>query len=225
MPKETLLTGAKLSYKNAQGLVDCADASAQRLFYGPANSLLILAGEECIKSIVLLALAFNVETPLRIDKIFRYHGTKHDIALEIEPVIKKLSVFANMVHLIFSGKSTSRDKAFQLVFSLFLDAVIAKLKPKDNPGISDFWRTANDRKNAGLYVDATSAGWHTPQQIEKKEYDATLSQVNVFLDLIKVVDAITIKDCIELDAQKIKDGIPIPGPFTLLDPNKYEVLE
>ena len=63
--KNEILNGIRLSGKNAKSLYDAAlNVKETSRNFGLANSLLILAGEESIKSFVLMARASLIRKPV-----------------------------------------------------------------------------------------------------------------------------------------------------------------
>ena len=69
--RENIYTGFQLCRANSKSLYDSAQVVSNSVGnYGTANSLLILAAEECIKGMALVSVYFNVPVPFLIEHSF-----------------------------------------------------------------------------------------------------------------------------------------------------------
>lgn len=192
------LGGFRAALSNTKRLISSADAIATTGEHGPANSLLILAIEECVKAGFLLACELLGELPIKTQellRIFRHHQHKHYLGFATLLMINtantitiKDSFIAQIKHR-FQGVDESDT---QLILQLLEDVIgelVAQAMEATNSAIMlnkqvgdrEWWVQANTFRNRGFYTDYDSGRWVTPQRISKDDFEKTKEIVTTLL--------------------------------------------
>lgn len=191
--------GYKLALENAQNHLAVAEASVS-ISIGIANSHLILASEEAIKSAMLFQLSFDKDTleeaQADIDKYFSSHKHKHE-------AIRGLEFFgglmSNMLELRFSpfkdiDPQTITDEEFKQKKDEGFDNIIQWLESLlEDKSIfdtnQDWWKQADSQKNRGFYISLLKkkGQWDGPFSITKKQYNKGKKIVTEFVSRISEI--------------------------------------
>jgi|GEM_PF-1645951 len=190
--------GYELSLTNGKKHISCATLLSENEEYGFAISHLILGSEELIKALILLYKSSdNSFYSEKIDEIFKYHGTKHELFKEM------LQVFSNdffnnwlqniqnkMYGLNSKNKKGVKDSKFVDV-GLFVPTIYPEAKIEENEltFFLNFFKggkesLANKEKNNGLYVRYNKK-WYTPQEFKLEDFLKIQKIVNWFLFVIQ----------------------------------------
>jgi AbiV family abortive infection protein len=173
-----IFKGIQMCRENANDQFELALQSAKTRNKGLANSLLILAAEECIKCFVLLSVFFGIQLEFEIKPIFSKHYLKHVRGKELNGVVRSLS----MIFGFLSSKKTEKGEALlEFLQSLFGGSDDTK-----------WWEDANDAKNLGLYVDLKNHRFRNPSEISEANYNASEKIVGRFIrstDKVKSLNA------------------------------------
>jgi AbiV family abortive infection protein len=192
--KEELLVAAKASQRSAEGHFSVAKNAASIKQFGIANSLLILAVEECVKSAILTAGYFSINLPFDIEPYFKDHKTKHAQAAEIQPVIN----FIWKIKEAFTDTLENRKSAYGTVFKMALVQVFASIGIKlNNQPFENFeawWKGANVQKNNGFYVGYFDGRWNFPTDNIEDAYLQTLSIVQPFVECLHIIQSLRMGD-------------------------------
>src|SRR5437763_859958 len=129
MEKNDILLGAKESFSSAKSLFESANLIAKNRVFGPANSLLILSVEECIKCFILTSVYFGRDLNFNVEPFFSRHGDKHKEAAKLQEYINEFSSFAP---LLTDTLRYGRPKAKTLVAS-GLSLLFTLPKTKNDP--------------------------------------------------------------------------------------------
>lgn len=210
---EFVFEGAQLSLENAENHFEAGEILAGKDKFGLATSHIILAAEECAKSIMLFVKyneADNKKSDAPIDskkiakifdeydfnKLFYSHKPKQNLALLISifgQIIAELSPWPISVinEIIFGeGKISQEDE----------DKIIEKRNKQEKrikdwkhhsiiPDLglkknSDWWKQVNENKNSGLYVGLKNGKWKTPQDFTKEDYQIGHDNVSGMIALL-----------------------------------------
>jgi len=172
--KNEILNGIRLSGKNAKSLYDAAlNVKETSRNFGLANSLLILAGEESIKSFVLMAVLVNIQLPFSIDLIFSMHTVKHARGKELNRAIQMTFLFLQMFPLVKNPTNDSFKRAVNGIM--------------DISSKEEWWESANLSKNRGLYVDYLDNHFITPLEFDEKVYKTSEQVVSNYVKLMAVI--------------------------------------
>jgi AbiV family abortive infection protein len=193
--KELILEGAQLCHRNAYQHYLCAQQIAFTKNFGIANSLLILASEECIKSMILSAGYFNIELPFKVNDFFRYHNVKHKQAEEMQQFIATLSFLGKaLAHLFKKRKPSQFGLAFDVVFIVTFVRLLEKIWPTNGKRLSDFWGGANEQKKKGFYVDFVEGKWSSPFQFQERQFKKSMKIIKPFIDMTRFVEMVNQDD-------------------------------
>ena len=155
LTNETLISGIKKSYANAESLLSDAYTLGQSKKFPRAYTLCQLAIEEFAKVPLLFDLLMGRLTETRIDdekydKIFKDHTLKTEFSIETE-----ISMFEYYKH-----KSGMK----------FVDNIIEK-----SPDYLDQARELNDLKNESLYIIIKNNDFQSPSEvISEDEYNSIM---------------------------------------------------
>lgn len=199
LSKEVQLDGSKLCFSNAKIHFDCGSKIAEAGHLGIANSHLILAAEESIKGMILVAVYFNISLPFEIDSFFRVHKVKHQQADEMRPFLSDIQLLAETFAGILERRASSQwglkfDIALVMTFFYALNNFVTTAGP-----ISSFWKQANETKNRGFYVDIQNGQWIGPAIVKQSDFDESLREIQPYLTIAKFVEQLRPDDYKELD--------------------------
>lgn len=201
VPKQEVCgEGARLAWLNAQALLDDAQLLADNGRYGRAISLVVLAGEETAKAMMLQWLSGvpDPEVPLKLlrlrwDQIFFDHRAKQGVlgfSLTIEPVMDLVAnhLAAAMQSAVESGISDT-EAILRLTQSATQDLlsnpqVEEEIADRMNRASTEArWpRPAEDIKKQGLYVGFTAPStWSSPSDVTREEYEDIRNRVTEHL--------------------------------------------
>lgn len=189
-----LYEGFKHCCESAEAHVNCADAMEKTKLYGLANSHLILGVEEAIKGLLILNRLLRVDIPIKsIEPYFKYHQEKHkqgkSMTLDIENhgLIADFPIIFTSVVGYFAKKLSDSDM-------IKLGFEFAFIRPLEN----EWWKKANDQKNAGFYVDYFNANWQAPSHLSMDDYLRSKQQTKRLYGYIhlfaKLLDGENIQD-------------------------------
>lgn len=196
MSKEDLLVAAKEAQKSGQSHFNVAENAATMKHYGIANSLLILAVEECIKSAILTAGFFSVKLPFEIDEFFKDHRTKHIQAAEIQPLVNFISSAREVYIDILRNRKSVFGTFFKFAMANVFTAIFFEFneKIKQFRDFGSWWNLANNQKNNGFYVGFFDGQWKFPTNINEETYLQTLSMAKPFVECLQVVQELRSDD-------------------------------
>jgi AbiV family abortive infection protein len=190
IPKEDLLIAAKETEKNARSLFNVAQNTASSKGFGIANSLMILAAEECVKSAILTAGYFNVELPFDIKPFFSDHKTKHSQAAEIQPAVNFIWGIRDAYVKALKNRKSNYGAFFEIAFVNVIALIVSQISSKPVGDFSAWWKTANIQKNDGFYVGYYNGKWNFPSGITNEIYTQTLTIVQPFVECLQIINEI-----------------------------------
>jgi AbiV family abortive infection protein len=196
---EDFLKGCKLSVENARHHLEVAKLCSRRKLYGIGNSHLILSSEECVKAFMLFAKHKKPNIKIQdFNKYFSDHKHKHSEILELEKEFymmnKMLSFILDPVLKVYKKTDNLKTEDILKLRDKGVDSLILWLKSvvkkKGETGFDDSWfKSANNRKNLGFYVEYWKNGnWHSPSDIQKKEYMISYKLVSRLVDMSEKLD-------------------------------------
>ncbi|MEQ6119252.1 AbiV family abortive infection protein [Reichenbachiella sp. MALMAid0571] len=189
LDKSILLDGAKKSGENARNLYSNGIHLAKVNQYASANSLLILSMEECVKSIVLFAGYVEIDLPFDVNPIFYKHKFKHIQGKEMMPIVSLLATGLRTIEYLEAPKSNKMKSIIESI-----KPFISILSPYFKKKFNNWWDSADQLKNEGLYVGYYNNSWNTPSKITIKEFQQTRNIVRPFVDILKLIDQIDSED-------------------------------
>lgn len=167
--------GSNYALENSSNLVESAEELAKIGHYGISNSLLILGIEEAIKSYVLyLYSVYGIKDKKLLCDVFSKHKTKHDVLGFIEFMSELMKIFMDTIDEYRQIENEGALKTEQCG-SECLKMITSKLQaltvePSSNiTDIISWYKTANNKKNQGFYVDYINQNWITPSNIKKED--------------------------------------------------------
>lgn len=171
--KQEILNGFHFCLVNATSQFNSAKKIAgENLNAGLANSIMILAAEECIKGLILLSIYLDVQVPFLIKPLFKSHDAKHIRGKELNDFVRKLS-------LALGAFSSKRGEQVKSIIGLVFEAIAGD----DNTEIA-WWEAANAAKNDGLYVAYFDGQFESPVDQSEKSFKTSTEIVNRFISLL-----------------------------------------
>ena len=183
--KQEIVNGIRLSSKNARSLFDSAihvnNVIGNR---GLANSLLILAAEESIKSFVLCAVLFDIPVPFLLEWIFSKHWVKHDRGKELNQIVEFMSTVAD----IFLVKKNKTNTSFVKIITNIL-----KFSKRE-----EWWVKANLDKNNGLYVGIVNNRFVDPSDLSQNDFEESKHIVGHYVELMEILSGPSLEELLPL---------------------------
>lgn len=166
--------GAKLAAMNARRLLDASSHVAGMGSFGTASSLAVLAGEEAIKALALVAWAGELPIPTQkqLSLVLRGHEPRHLAAGMLAGAGEVvMTFFASIGEALLkrSGKQPADEQ------------------PIDRWSRAAWWAEADTLKNRGLYIDFADRKWTTPADITKAEYERAQEMASQFVEMVEVM--------------------------------------
>lgn len=187
LTREELVKGSDLALENAIKLLESADLVSSKEVYGHANSLVILALEEAIKSFVLYVYAvIPLQQKNLLCDVFSKHKTKHQVWAFIEMLNEMFSMLMEIVYKYKRLEANNIVKTDECG-SLCVNEITNNLKqwctePVNSlEKIRDWYMEANQWKNIGLYVDYIDQNWVNPLDTSKSKYVESRCHVEKFI--------------------------------------------
>ena len=190
---ENLIVGIKETYKNAYELYTSGIRLSSEQRYGVANSLLILAVEECIKCVVLVAIFCNVKLPPEIDisRLLASHKNKHREGKQMQSFINAIYRIKDAITIFLNDEKSP----FHKLVGISLISVFATIESKySSENQNSWWDAADSQKQRGFYVDFSNHKWNLPSAIDQTNYRETLNIVKPFVESLSNVNHIEIID-------------------------------
>lgn len=194
---QQLYEGFKHCCESAEAHVSCAETMEKAKHFGLANSHLILGVEEAIKGLLILNRLLRVDIPIKsIEPYFKYHQEKHKqgknmtFDMENHGVVVDFPLILTTMVGYFSKKLNKAD-----LLKLGID--FAFIRPIDEA----WWKEANDKKNAGFYVDYNNGKWKPPTYISADDYMQSKQQTKRLFGYLNIFDKL-------LDGENINELPP-----------------
>lgn len=172
--------GAKLAIENAERHLEAAELLATRKLFGPAQSHLILSGEESIKALMLMYKSMGLVVNQEIlNNILSHHIPRHIWAIVILLMKDLLSEdgINNFISLLESPSISTPEgripEADEFLISLGKESIKVLEEESYNENfnhILKFWTSAEQKKQQGFYLDYENKGWSTPIEITEEDY-------------------------------------------------------
>jgi AbiV family abortive infection protein len=191
--------GAKLAATNARRLLDASSHVADMGSFGTASSLAVLAGEEAIKALALIAWAGELPIPTQkqLSLVLRSHEPRH---LAAGMLIGAGEVMMTFVASIGAAllKRSAKDSVEE--------------QPIDRWSRAAWWSDADTLKNRGLYIDFAGRKWTTPAYVTKAEYERAQEMASQFVEMVEVM--VEADDPEAQRAALLQVAAPQPSPGT-----------
>lgn len=190
--------GCKLAFDNAMHHFEIANISRD-ISLGIANSHLILASEEAIKSLYLFQVSrntelFNIET---FSSYLQSHKFKHKENIKHSKFMKLLDLLGEDIEGVMdyletiSGEAMTEDDKKKLQeewwekLKTWYKGVPARIDERMKSNYS-WWNEANNRKNLGFYVDFNSPTnkWIGPFNVTSEQFSKSLEIVSELIENI-----------------------------------------
>lgn len=189
--KESRLRGARLAAENAKAILGDADILAERLSYGRAVSLAVLAGEEAAKAIVLWASGIR-DLPPSMDpsRVFSSHRSKqrmlqmgafvNGILGMVTSWVNEAAASGDLDRYVDNNKLTA---AAEKQFQGYLQNSQTMRLFQESWEQANWWLTEADRlKQHGFYVGPIGQNrWSTPLTACEADYVAVREKVSSFV--------------------------------------------
>lgn len=162
--------GARLALENAIGLLEASRVLGERRDFGPGTSLAVLAGEESIKALALMA--WHAELPIPTEKqlglVLRQHEPRY--------------LAAGM--LLGAGELLTSIMA-GLLAALSRGAGVETTQQRVGLSRAAWWADANERKNRGFYVEFAGDKWALPANITNEEFNRAYDEAKYVVDFVQ----------------------------------------
>ncbi|RED97877.1 AbiV family abortive infection protein [Marinoscillum furvescens DSM 4134] len=152
--------------------------------------MLVLSIEEAVKCLVLIAKFFEIEVPESAVKVFYDHKYKHGQGKEIQPLLSTIQWISDNINAL---KSKSKNLVIELGILFLLPNILDRIF-KVNDTQRDWWLSANDLKNNGLYVSFVDDAWKTPKAIDSSTFNSTLEIARSFVEILAVIEKLQPED-------------------------------
>lgn len=181
-PRRQTPQGALLALKNSDNLINAGRLLADSKAFGPATSLMVLAGEEIIKAWAWMMSGMGMPIPVKNQReLLQRHPVRHDVAraqfMMIYLLIEFLRRVINVQEKYPEGGEGFREARMEM-FMDYATGFLAKLD--SDPAfttVMEWWEGANTRKNRGFYVDLTEGGWLSPEEVTHTDFQESLEIV------------------------------------------------
>jgi AbiV family abortive infection protein len=188
--------GAKLAAANARRLLDASSHVADMGSFGTASSLAVLAGEEAIKALALVAWAGELPIPTQkqLSLVLRQHEPRHLAAGMLVGAGEVMMTFVASIGAALlkrSGKESAEEQ------------------PIERWSRAAWWSEADTLKESGLYVEFAGRKWTTPADITKAEYERAQEMASQFVEMVEVM--VKSDDPEEQRAALLEVTAPAPG--------------
>ncbi len=151
--------GSRLAAANARRLLDSSSHLGEIGNFGTAASLAVLAGEEAIKALALMA--WSSELPIPTEKqlllVLRHHEPRHLAA-------GMLAGAGEMVVALIAG-------FFAAISKKAGGDVSPEEEQKEQWSRAAWWSEADTLKNRGFYVEFGGRKWKSPADVTKAEFE------------------------------------------------------
>jgi AbiV family abortive infection protein len=178
-----------LAAENARRLLDSSLKLGEAGNFGLACSLAVLAGEESIKSLALMAWSsdFPIPSEKQLALVLRHHEPRHLAA-------GMLAGAGEMFVAMIGG----------IIATITKKAGDSTVDQKDQWSRARWWAEADALKNRGLYVEFTGKKWKGPGDVTQAEFERAYEMANDFVGwVVSIVD--------EEDPEK-RRGLVVEGP-------------
>lgn len=210
---EFVFKGAKLSLENAENHFEAGEILAGEDKLGLAVSHIILAAEECAKSILLLAKYYEgdiEQSDIPVDKtkikeayedfdfgtLFYDHTPKQNVAVLISifgQIMAELSPWPISIidKILFQNEDLSKSDIEIIIETN--EKQLRRIEDWKQTSIipdlglkdnSDWWKQVNDHKNNGFYVGFKNKKWMTPKDFTEQDYYIAHDNVSGMIALI-----------------------------------------
>lgn len=155
-------------------------------FRGFAITHHILGAEESVKAWAALAQLAGYDVASS-DFGRRDHGMRHELAA-IESLMARVATEAALGLAAPTQAATTpeesrevlADLVIQLLETVRVEVTSAIEDESVRPSDMKWWDSANQLKNAGLYVDSVADGWATPGELDEEMYSSTARMTSEF---------------------------------------------
>lgn len=187
------LEGYKLILTHAVDLMKSADILAGKKKYGIANSIMIIAAEELIKSYFTIMMYLD---PDSITNEFEYSFKFHKFKLESIKGMKEWGDYFKIIGVQLYGpllslpKGTSAaeiEKVKNASFNRTIKSLKSKKRKKRIKTENEWWVNAQSKKEMGMYVNKKDMQWKIPREIKKPDYIQTKGYVTEFYGVVKMM--------------------------------------
>ncbi len=187
--------GSRLATENARRLLDASIRLGEDGSFGTGASLAVLAGEEAIKALALMAWSSDLPIPTRkqLSLVLRNHDSRHLAA-------GMLAGAGEMVIALIAG-----------VFAAFTKKVGSDASPeeqqKERWSRAAWWSEADNLKQRGLYVEFERHKWKTPADVTRAEFERAVEMAGDFVTWLE--------DIMREEDPSARQGIVLGAPTRL----------
>lgn len=185
--REEAPRGALLSLANARRHLRGARALAGRRLYGLAEAHLVLGVEELAKAWVFTLVAIDSGVPDGVVAgVAARHDARHAVVLGDFFVIGQQAVAARVAQRLMRrarhiGVEQARVEYLPQLLAE-IQAIASKTHRTDPFLALLHWiKGANDRKNAGMYVDLDQGTWRHPGTFTRVQYEDSQKLVSAYI--------------------------------------------
>lgn len=175
---QTLVYGFTSCFKNAEQHLAIAELLKEKDFIGHAIPHLITGTEECIKAIAYLNKLIN-KRQLNVGGLFTRHGVKHKSIKDLLEPFSKIFTFFNTI-----SSQQKRPNTLRFPESKFL------LSELSIERLENWYKSVEQTRKAGLYVDYRDNIFHTPCNLTMTDYDDNYLILSILISPLKVFNDI-----------------------------------
>lgn len=217
--QEECLRGVSAVMANADRHLRCARRLADLQEFGPASALLVLAGEEAMKALMLQTYGIGfAEMERAMRPMLFQHEPRHAGALVLTMFTgvlgRRLSLMLEVLEKFPEQERSGPEfvQAIQEAKERFMTEVKEMLDPSHGSAFSRkllWWTTANDLKIRGLYVDFRDGSWSSPGSLSQEEFEETLRIIEPFVQEMRAAisswESVPAKEQVEM-TERIKQA-------------------
>jgi len=190
-PEDVCLRGAEYASENALELYESAEDLARVEHYGPACSLLVLAGEEASKAMVLLARYQGLEIVPQMKKwrqnMMSRHEPRHEFSQLGALLERMVDSFIEGQEAFLEHRDEDEERAREARMKTIEGHAKRLLDDSTDEAQElqrevDWWENAEKLKQNGLYLDYNEEGWTRPKDITEDSYQKSLRIVKKSVD-------------------------------------------
>jgi AbiV family abortive infection protein len=191
-PRDKCLAGAEVTVDNAKTLLQSAKTLAEVGQYGPASSLIVLAGEEAFKAMTLLIRYKGLEIDDEMErwrtKMLSQHQPRHDVGTWMVLMKRLIDATVAGMEAYTEHYEENEEKAKEARMKVMTDRA-NQLLDDENEEVQqlqkeiDWWQNADELKQQGFYVDYGSQGWSSPNDLTQEDFIESKQVVEEAIDL------------------------------------------
>lgn len=176
IPSDRQHQGSRLSAQNVEQHYQIAEILFNAKKYGPARSHLILAAEESIKTMLLLANEINENEAIPDFNLVFNHKGRLILAAFMGMPFELIDQLRNKL----TKEKQSKDELLRWVKNIErnIESGTASIFK-----VLEWWGNAGNLRNDGFYVDYRFGKWYSPSRVRKSAYLNAKKRCDIFINM------------------------------------------